>query len=146
MNKVEIAYGRIVDILSEGGESDMKTLLWEVNYSLDLDQMVSMATLRKAVALLPAPCVSRQGRRIIVQARHFAPATEVVATLQALPHWCDWLPILIERHKDALQRALLLADRWSLIQSVEWASAGVFTVDYTVYGMSVRWLKSEVAA
>jgi hypothetical protein len=141
MNKVEIARNRIAEILTGDGERQwtLPDLLWQVNWALELEEMVSMATLRRALATLPEGCVTQQGRKLIVSARHFVRTDAVIAALRTLEHWDDHLPVLIERHKPTLRRALLLADDWSLRQSLEWAAPGNFEILDYVYGTAIRW-------
>lgn len=139
MTKLDSVYERVLDALADGEPWTLEPLLWVVNWHApDLEAMCSMATLRRAVARLPEGCVTTQGRRLVVAARHFARTAEVLGALHGLDNWADDIPVLIERHKPTLRRALMLADDWALLKSLEWASAGEFEITHTVYGTMLR--------
>lgn len=141
MNKVQIAFNRIKDVLAGSGSRSytLKALLWEVNWALDLEEMVSLSTLRKAVALLPQECVKRDRKGFRFEARGGARATEVVEALRVLDLYDPDVPVLIERQRDALRRELVLCDGRALYHTLEWASTGNFEIDHTVYGTMLRW-------
>ena len=141
MTKIEIAHTRLLDILGGSRETWLlPALLREVNWTLDLDDMMSMATLRRAVALLPSECVVKSDGRITVQARQFAPRLEMIEALKGLPTWCDDLPVLINSHESTLRRVLVLADGMPLFNSLKWAQAGVYEISYGFHGTCVRWI------
>lgn len=145
MTKLEIARKRVAEILCEsmGREYTLESLLWNVNWALDLDDMLSISTLRRACADLPGGCISRgKHKQLVIHARHFAPRQEVVAALKALDLYDTDMPVLIERQRDDLRRELLLADGRALYQSLEWAKTGAFEITYTYYGTMIRWEKS----
>jgi hypothetical protein len=138
-SKVDIAFRRIGEVITSGGEYTLEALLREVNWELDCEEMLSMATLRRALTRLPEACIEKKGRKLIVHARHFAKPEEVMAAFRSLETWIDDGPVLIERHKETIRKQLLLADRGDLYQTLEWAESGrYFESDYTVYGHMVR--------
>lgn len=142
MSKLNTARRRLQEILCESRDREftLEELLWTVNWELDLEDMLRISTLKRACADLPSGCITRgKHKRLHIHARHFARREEVIAALKTLPHWDDDLPVLIERHKDALRKTLYLADNWALHQSLEWASAGAFEITHTVYGTMIRW-------
>ena len=140
LTKVQIAQKRLQEILPQTEREWMLTdLLWEVNWALNLDDMLSLSTLRKAVALLPDGCVEGKAGKTIVHARHFARREEVIAALKALNLYDADVPVLIERHRQQLGATLYLATRWALHESLTWAAAGAYTISYTVYGTMLRW-------
>lgn len=142
MSKVDIAFNRIMEVVFDGHDHqwELPDLLWSVNYALDLESMVSLSTLRRAVARLPEGCATTKGRKMVVHARHYAPPEAVIGALKDLPHFDYDLPVMIERHKHALRKALFLADESALYQSLLWASANNerFTYAANTYGDYVR--------
>lgn len=147
--KVDGAYQRVLDILQEQErEWNLTALLREVNYTLDLEDMVSMATLRRAARRLPSACYHRRHGQIVISTRCFARPDEVIAAIHALPTFDYDLPILLtEAHKQAIRRTLALDRRLGLHNSLVWASAqGVrFAIDYTFYGTTVRFNSRKAA-
>lgn len=142
-SKLTIAYNRILDILTDGTAYTLNSLLRDVNYAGGIEDMVSLSTLRNAVALLPGTCVSKDAAgRITVQAREFARPFEVIPALTALEGFDDSLPFIITRDEAALSRTLVLQPH-CLRQSLEYAASGTFELDDTVYGLMVRWLASS---
>lgn len=145
ISKVDIAFRRIGEVITGGGNFDLETLRREVNWELDLEEMVSMATLRRALDRLPDGCISRKGPKnrkngkITVHARHFAKPEEVMAAFRSLETWVEGDVVLIERHKETIRKKLLLAGQPDLYQTLKWAeSCRFFESDYTVYGHMVR--------
>lgn len=142
-SKLSIAYNRILDILQDGTAYTLNSLLWDVNYAGGIEDMVSLSTLRKAVAMLPETCVTKDASgRVTVQAREFARPFEVIPALMALEGFDDSLPFIITRDEAALSRTLALQPH-CLRQSLEYAAVGTFELDDTVYGLMVRWLVSQ---
>lgn len=144
MNKINIALKTVKAVIVEGGSFTLRELLAAVNYRLDIEEMVSMSTLRRAVRLLPQDCIDRTAHGLVIHARQFAKPQEVLAALRTLPHWCEDSVVLIENHKQTLRELLLLdPDPRPLYHSLNWAAHGNFEIDYTVYGESVRMLRSK---
>lgn len=77
---------------------------------------------RRAVAMLPPTCITRNGRRLAVAARTFAPPPEVREFTARLGE--GFTVMLNEQNRLAYRRALVLADSRALHDSIRWAATG----------------------
>jgi len=127
----------------------ISNLLFNVNWSLDLDDMFpTNDSLRAFIrANVPADCITKQGGRLLVGLRAFAQPEEIADALRARDG--ETYPILLSDETESeLRRELWLQRDYALYQSMLWAEqSGVLEPVYGgVYGTMVRVARANAPA
>lgn len=124
MVKTAAVYEAVLDVLISERRSWTiaelyRALTWHSAYDLNWGEY----HVRRAVAMLPPECITRNGRRLAVAARTFAPADEVREFTARLGEGFKMV-LLNEDNRHAYRRALVLADSRALHDSILWAATG----------------------
>lgn len=139
--KTADVYSAVVDLLIDGQRDEWtvaelyRALTWHPAYDLNWGEY----HVRRAVALLPAACVTRKGNRLFISPRSFVPTPELVAEVRRADDGMHIPLLLTDERSTELRKALVLRDGLALHSSLEWARrAGAIEYSAGYYGMSVR--------
>lgn len=126
----------------------INTLLFHINWPLDLDEMFSNTdSLRRFIRQhLPDGCINKQGGTLLISLRDFAQPDEIAAVLSDFE--ADVIPLWLNEHT----RVEICRDLWlkpnALYQSMRWAEqSGVIEHVYGGgYGEMVRLTRTTAPA
>ena len=124
--KTADVYSAVVDLLIDGQRDEWtvaelyRALTWHPAYDLNWGEY----HVRRAIALLPAACVTRNGSRLFISPRSFVPTPELVAEVRRADDGMNVPLLLNDERRTELRRALVLRNNWALHKSLEWAAAG----------------------
>lgn len=128
--KTAEVYAAVVDLLIDRRDDTYHAHEWTVAELFSellhnvLGIEVSEQNVRRAIALLPATCIERRGRRLIISARSFAPTSELVATIRRADDGMHIPLMLNDDRRRQLRRELVLYSDLALHKSLEWARDG----------------------